>query len=107
VLPPAPGAFHHGAGRALEQFDMAAGVERLTVAADQLRLVIESVALAGGPGHEHLHDALGFRGMVQSAVQLGPWRVGEQAVVAEQPGHGDAAEPAAGLPEEVAAGADW
>ena len=54
------GLFMHGAGTALEQLDLLAGIERLAVPLDQLRLVVERVALAGGARHEELHDALGL-----------------------------------------------
>ena len=110
VLFPIPRAFHAGARDALEQFDLAARVERLAVALNQLRFVVEGVQLAGGAGHEHLHDALGLGLVVQTAVEIGPAlteglrRVGgEKAVAAEEVGEGDAAETAAGLPEETTA----
>ena len=46
------------AGAGLEQLDRLAGVLGLAVFAGQARLVVEGVALAGGPGHVELHDAL-------------------------------------------------
>src|SRR5262249_14007182 len=95
------------AGVALEQLDAAAGVELLAVTADQLRLVVEGIDLAGGAGHEQLHDAPGPGAVVQAAIEVrarrGPRPVREQALPAEQMGQGDAAEPAPGSPEESAA----
>src|SRR6516225_7682148 len=72
VLFPVPGTFHQRAWVALEQFHFAAGVELLAGAFDELRLVIKRVALAGGAGHEELHDTFGAGGMVQAAVPFGP-----------------------------------
>ena len=71
-LPHWPCCFHsHGLcitapGTALEQFHLAARIELLAVALDQLGLVIEGVALAGRAGHEELHHAFGFGGMMQA-----------------------------------------
>ncbi len=89
----------HGArivwpGTRLEQLDLLAGIPRFAVVADQARLVIERVALAGGTGHEQLNDALGFRGEVRS---------GEQSVGIKQTGQGDSAESAAELPQKLPA----
>src|SRR5262249_14439637 len=107
VLLPRPGAFHVRAGVALEQLDLAAGVELRAVALDQLGLVIEGIDLAGGPGHEQLHDAPSAGAVVQAAVEVGAalagGLTGEQAVAAEQGGQRDAAEAAAGMPEKMAA----
>ena len=87
VLFPLPGALHAGPGRALEQFDLFAGVPGLAVAFDEFGLVIEQVALAGGAGHEELHDSLSFGRVVQAAVELGKARggpgVGEKSVFAQ------------------------
>src|SRR5262249_28818644 len=70
-------------------------------------LVVEGIDLAGGAGHEQLHDAPGAGAVVQATVEVGarrgPWAVGEQALAAEQVGQGDAAQAPAGLPEERAA----
>ena len=98
----------HGAGDALEQLDLAAGIELLAVALDQLRLVVEGIDLAGGAGHEELHDALGLGAVVQPAIPVrlapqGRLVRGEETILAEQVGQGDASEPAAGMPEEVSA----
>ena len=57
ALPPLPGALHARAGVALKQFDLLARIKRLAVAANQLRLVIERVALARRARHKQLHDA--------------------------------------------------
>ena len=81
-----------------KQLDFAAGIELLAVALDQLRLVVEGVALAGGAGHEELHDALGFRRMMQANGCIG-----EQSRFAQQLGEGDSAETAAVLPEKISA----
>ena len=70
VLPPAPGALHDMAGIGLKQLDAAAGIERLPVAANQLRLVVECIALARGTGHEELDDTLRLGAMVQAAVEV-------------------------------------
>src|SRR5262249_1236880 len=100
---PAPRALHARARNALEQFDLAGGVELLAIALDELRLVVEGIDLAGGTGHEELHHALGPGRMVQAAVEL---RIGgggrEQPVAAEELRKGEGAEAVAGLPEKIA-----
>src|SRR5689334_15734833 len=55
---PLPGALHDSARLALEQLDLSTRVELLAVTTDQLRLVVERVALARGARHEELHHAL-------------------------------------------------
>src|SRR5262249_15880490 len=104
ALPPLPRALHDGSGGRLEQLDLAARIERLAVLLEEHRLVVEQVALAGGAGHEQLHDALRFGLVVQAGVEVldEGGRGGEGALVAEQPRQGDAAEAAAGVPEEGA-----
>ena len=87
VLLPCPGALHDRPRRALEQLDLAAGVELLAVPLDQLRLVIEGIDLAGRPRHEQLDDPLGLGPAVQAAVEVTPALdliVGEQALNAQQ-----------------------
>src|SRR5882672_169785 len=105
VLFPVPGTFHAGPRFALEKFDLAARVEFLSVAFEQLRLVIEGIALAGGAGHEKLHHATGAGAVMQTAVELGarPGLVGEQSVTTEQMRESNAAEAAAKTPEELTA----
>ena len=70
---------------------------------DQLRLVVERVDLAGGAGHEELDDALGLGRVVQAAVEVGPRLRRRAGRRAEQVRQRDAAQAAAGLPEELAA----
>src|SRR5206468_976946 len=103
VPPPAPRALHDRAGRTLEQFDAAARVELLAVAPDQQRFVVEGVALAGGAGHEQLHDALRPGAVMQAAAQFGARLrrlLTEQAVLDEQVRQRDATQAAAALPQE-------
>ena len=97
------GLFMHAPGRALEQLDLAAGVELLAVPLDQRRLVVERVALAGRAGHEQLHDPLGPGPVMQAAVRgrrAAGGRGGEQPLAPEQVRQGDAAQTAAGVPEK-------
>ena len=47
LLPPRPRALHALSRLALEQLDLLARIERLAVAADEIGLVIERIALAG------------------------------------------------------------
>ena len=61
-------------GHALEQLDLAAGIELLAVLADQGGFVVERVALAGRAGHEQLDDAPGLGPVMQPAVELGARR---------------------------------
>ena len=68
VLPPGPGAFHALPGVALEQLDFFARIERLAVAANQLGLVIECIALAGRARHEELHHAFCLRRVMQTGA---------------------------------------
>jgi hypothetical protein len=105
VLLPIPRALHHFAGIALEQLDLAAGIELLPTALDQPRLVVERVALTGRAGHEQLHDAARLRAMMQAAVEFRArfGRVGEQTLLPEQMHHGDAAQAAAEAPQKLAA----
>ena len=107
VLLPLPGALHHAPGRALEQLDLAAGVELLAVLLDQQRLVVERVALAGRARHEQLRrPASPCAGWCSPPFHSGrgraqaPRRSRQQALRAEQVRQGDAAEAAAGSPEE-------
>ena len=106
VLLPAPGAGQARAGKALKQLDLFARIERLAVALDQLGLVVERVALAGGAGHEQLDDPLGLGPMMQAAVQIGAPGprpgIGQQSAFAQQRGQRDAAQSAAEIPEKLA-----
>ena len=101
----AQGLFMHRARAALEQLDLAAGVERLAVPLDQLGLVVERVALAGRPRHEELHDPLG-PAPDGAGRRSGPPRRRRRrrpaAARPEQVRQRDAAQAAAGLPEELA-----
>src|SRR3954452_1891856 len=106
MLLPRPRAFQTGPRRALEQLDLAAGVERLAVTPDQLRLVIKGVHLAGSTGHEQLDDAPGPGPVVQTAVEVGLAQAergaSEQTVAAQEVRQGDTAQAAPRLPEETA-----
>ncbi len=102
ILLPAPGACHAGAGITLKQLDLLAGVERLAVELDQLGLVVERVALAGGAGHEHLHDAFGFRRMVHADRHFGRLRIGQHAAIGQKLRQRNAAQAAAQFPQELA-----
>ena len=82
-----------------------AGVEGLAVTLNEERFVIEGITLTGGAGHEELDDAFGFCAMMKAPVELGA-RLrggGEEALLAEQLSHGNAAEAAAEAPEEFTA----
>src|SRR5216683_1651527 len=57
---PGPRALHVRSRRTLKELNLAAGIKLLSVALDQLRLVVEGVNLAGGAGHEQLDYALGL-----------------------------------------------
>jgi hypothetical protein len=81
----------------LKELDFAAGVKFLTMALDQLRLVVESIDLAGCPRHEQLNDTLGPSSVVQSV----PGFFGQESIFAEQVRQGDPAQPAARMPEEA------
>ena len=70
VLPPFPGAGHDGARLALEQLDLAAGIELPAVSLDERGFVVERVALAGRARHEELHDPGGAGTVMQAAVPL-------------------------------------
>ena len=88
----------------LKRFHRLAEIARLPVSFDQLGFVVEEIEVAGGAGHEELHDAFCFGRMVERAGSRGRRIRGERTVVAEHRGEGEAAETAAGLPEEFAAG---
>ena len=83
---------------------MLAGVERLVVAAVQLRLVVEGVHLAHAAVEEDLHDAPSLCDVMQAAVEIsaGAIRPRQGLAAAEQVGQRDAAESAADPPEPVA-----
>ena len=87
------------AGGGLEQLHLLAGVPGLAVALDQQRLVIEHVALAGRAGHEELDHALGPGTRSGAGERL----LSKGLFAAEELGQGDAAEPAARAPEQLAA----
>ncbi len=65
---------------------------------EETRLEVERIALAGGAGHEELHDTPGLRSEVRPGL-----RSGEQSLLIEETCQGDAAESAAELPEELTA----
>ena len=65
-------------------------IERLTVALDQLGFVVEGVALAGGAGHEQLHDALGLGRVMQAAVEFGPALAAAAGSAASRPSRREA-----------------
>src|SRR5207247_4545243 len=101
------GAAHHVAGGAGRRFDAhaVAGIELLPVAPDQLRLVIEGVALTYAAVHEELDDALHLRRVVGPAgrrVRRG--RVSsKKSLLTEEVSQCHAAQAAAEAPEHRAA----
>src|SRR5262249_23349077 len=84
----------------LERFDMFAELGRLPVLLHKFRLEVEQINVAGPAGHEELHDPLRPGLVVQPAI--GSLRsVGEERTMAKQRREGDAAKPAARVPEEI------
>jgi hypothetical protein len=61
---------------------------------DEFGLEVEEINVRRSAGHEELHDALGLRLVMQSAV-------GEQSIVAKHGRQGDTAQAAARMEEEV------
>src|SRR5262249_49760813 len=102
----AEGALQEPSGLAEEGVDPALAGEFLAVVAGQVGLVVEGIDVTDGAGGEDLHDALHLGHEVRRAgsVGRGGRRLMGGGVLVEEPGHGDAAEPAAGLPEKVTAG---
>src|SRR5262249_48051585 len=96
-----PGALHVRPGCALKELDLASGIKFLSVAPDQLRFVIERIDLAGSAGHEELNDALGPSPVMRPAP--GSLFSGQEAGLIKQVGQGNAAQSAAGMPEESSA----
>ena len=85
----------------LKSFDVFAELGGLAVPLDEFRFEVEEVDVARAAGHEQLHDAFGLGGVMNAAI--GPLRgVGEELFAAEERGECDAAEPAAGVKQEVA-----
>src|SRR5262245_54575459 len=100
MLTPIPRAFHVRPGIALEELQRPARVEWSAVTANQRRLVIEGVALAGRTGHEKLHDPPRLGGMMQPAWRW-PAGAGEQVILRQKTRQRYAAKTAARLPEEL------
>src|SRR3954467_12195457 len=96
VLLPVPGTSHYSAGTALKQLHVSAGIEFPAISLDQLWLVIEGVALAGGARHEELYDPFRFCGVMQTR------RLGEQARFVQNTRKCDPAQTATEVPQEVA-----
>ena len=96
------GALHEAAGLAEESLIFAAAFEGHAVHALQLGFVVEGFEVADAAGAEDLDDAFGLGGEVGKAPGGGGRGAG--LVPLHHPGEGEAAEAAAGVPEEVAAG---
>ena len=81
-------------------------VAGLPVALHQLGLVVEQVDVAGRARHEQLNHAARPRPMVRAARRQRPGGrpLRQEALARQQAGQGDPAQPAAGAPQEVAAG---
>jgi hypothetical protein len=75
-------------------------VTGLAVVLDQCGFKIEEVEMAGGSGHEELDDAFGAWRVMQG-LGVRSRADGEGVVVAEERGEGDAAQSAAGIPQEL------
>ena len=108
MLPERERALHEVAGHAGGSLDMTARIERLSVPALQLGLVVEGIHLADAAVHEKLDHTAHLGSMVQPAIQLrrrtdrpeiGP---GEQPLLAQQMRQGNATQATAQPPEEVA-----
>ena len=97
VLRPFKQAPHDRARRADARLDALARarIERLPVPRDELRLVVEEIALACAAIHEELDDALGPRGKM--------WCRAAQPLAPEQRGQRDPAEAVRERAQEVAA----
>src|SRR5207342_199854 len=67
-------------------------IELLAVTFDELRLIVEQVALAGAAIHEKLNDSLDASAVMQAAVEFRLWRIGQEIFSAEQRRHRDAAQ---------------
>ncbi len=97
MLSPVEGAFHDGAGHTDASFHALAiaGVERLSMPGDQLRLVVVQVALAGSARHEQLNHAAHFSRMMQATVESGVrrHRAGQQAILAHKDASANPAKP--------------
>src|SRR5262249_23967655 len=78
---------------------MLAEIGLLPVALDEFRLVIEEIDVAGGPGHEELHDALGLRLEVRKSAR---WFALATRPARQHAGQRDATQAATGLPEKLA-----
>ena len=107
---PAPRAFHAHARIALEQLHFFARIKLFAAPLNQLRLVIEGVALARGAGHEKLNHSSGLGAVMKAAVQFGPDRrrqrprrcTRQQTAATEQMDQRDGAQPAAEAPKKLA-----
>src|SRR5262249_31092899 len=94
-------AFHEAAGLAEEGVDLAFAGQFLAVVLGKFGLVIEGVGVTDAAGAEDLYDALGLGREVRPPAACG-FALSAARLAVEQPGEGDGAEAAAGLPEEVA-----
>jgi hypothetical protein len=77
---------------ALEQLDRFTRIPFLAVLLLEQRLVVPHVDVAGGAGHEELHDSLGLGGGVEDAAG---GRGAEESFLSEEAGESDAAEASA------------
>src|SRR5262249_37339996 len=94
-----PHGLEPGAEAVLEGLDGLAEIARATVALHQLGLVIEQVDVARRASHEKMDHALRLRVEFPSGQAF----LRQRAFAPEHAGQGEAAEAAAGLPEEFAA----
>src|SRR3954447_6502815 len=101
VLLPFPRAFHAIFRGALKEFNFPARIEFLAMPPDQFGLIVERIALARGSGHEQLHDAPGFRAVVNAPVEFGfCWlkTLGQQSIGGQQMCQRDSSQPSTKAP---------
>jgi hypothetical protein len=109
VAAPFPGAGHDRTRLALKQLDLAAGIEFLAGSPDDVRFIIECVALTGRARHEELYDPRGTGAVMQAAVPVGSrslrgaGRAGECPFRAQEVSQRDRAKSTARVLQESAA----
>src|SRR5262249_49643429 len=97
--------FHQVTRRARRRFDFFTRIKLLSAAFDQLRFVIEQIALARAAVHEQLNNTLHLCAMMQTAIKFRSRFercVGEQSARTEQMRHRNPAEATAEAPEKFA-----
>ncbi len=112
VLPERERALHQLSGLARGCLDVTAWLKWLVVPPAQLGLIVKRVHLAHATVHEKLNDPAHLGGMVQAAVPIGmrggrfrpELGLSQQAVVREQLGQGNPAQPAPQPPQKVSTG---